>query len=180
MNKNSLSEIINLIKQHDLSADEFFAYLMIVSRNTTLWTKVNDIVNKHQIDEKVIKSLEKKGLCRVVNNIYDIWNCFIREDVENLLEKAEEFWNTFPSYLHLGDTYFVSRVYPGGKERFIEDYIEILKYEDHTEIMKGLKTYLVLNQKRKINSVKLVDFIKNRMWEIRPQDEQPASFEEVI
>jgi len=82
-------------------------------------------------------------------------------------ESGEQLLNAYPSTFPLGDgKNFLART-GAPREVLIEEYIQAIGYsrKKHELAMKQLENYKRLVKEGKMNGYRLVDWIRNRLWE---------------
>lgn len=81
---------------------------------------------------------------------------------------GEEFWDAYPKVLPLGGKgSFVSRA-GIQKDDLIEEYLRKINYDPdtHITVMSKLRAYENMVKKGKINGHKIVNFVREEIWEV--------------
>ena len=130
--------------------------------------------------EKVVAPLIERGLLINLNTPGEFYPEFLMpsEDGDKLFATyimAEEFWNSYPKLLPLGNgANFVARA-GIEKEDFCDEYLRKIDYDPaiHIKVMNKLSTYESMVKAGKINGHKIVNFLREEMWEVVPDEDAP-------
>ena len=89
---------------------------------------------------------------------------------------GEEFWDTYPKLLPIGHGgQFVARA-GIEKEDFIDEYLRKIDYDPsiHIKVMKMLSVYEAMVKAGQINGHKIVNFMREEMWQVVPDEDKPT------
>lgn len=91
---------------------------------------------------------------------------------------GEELWNSYPSTFPIGQGgMFIARA---GIERddLIEEYLKKIDHDPiiHVRVLKRLKLYEQMVHNGQINGHKIVNFVKEMLWEAIPDKEEGPKF----
>jgi hypothetical protein len=88
---------------------------------------------------------------------------------------GDEFWNAYPAMFPIGNGgKFIARA-GIEKDDLIDEYLKKISFDPikHELVMKRLKIYESLVKKGELNGHKIVDWTRQEMWELIPDNEKP-------
>ncbi|MBR9701130.1 hypothetical protein GOV11_04665 [Candidatus Woesearchaeota archaeon] len=137
-------------------------------------------IEKFDNEEDVAK-LEKLDLIENFNSPgkYMPEMFMLSNKADNILattDAGEELWNAYPGMFPLGDQkLFIARSGIDSEE-FSEFYLKKIDYdmEKHREVMRKLAIYVHLVETGQLNGKKIVDFVKERIWDAISEKDKPA------
>lgn len=160
-----------------------FLYLIKLKDFTDPKSWSNQYVTKVQkfSVEKVISPLLERDLLMNLNSPGEFYPEFLvpTEAGEQLFATyamAEEFWAAYPKLLPIhGSGNFVSR---SGieKDAFVDEYLSKIAHDPtvHMSIMSKLPIYEAMVKAGKINGHKIVNFVREELWEAVPDEDKPV------
>ena len=130
--------------------------------------------------ERVIIPLEQAGYIINLNSSGEYYPEFLvpTDKADEIFANelmGEELWNAYPKTFPIdGSGQFLARV-GIEKEEFIDEYLRKINYDPtlHKTVMKRLGVYERMVKEGKLNGYKIVDWMRQRMWEVVPDEDTP-------